>query len=91
MHRMFRGTITHGAVVLFDQLDSDNYFLESRMRQSLRMRLRRGSLKPDDIVTFHIQDASGYFESCPEVLGGYYHEEKLVSWFFRFDKEKTND
>lgn len=91
MRRGYNGKIIHNGVVLFDKMDSDNYVLEARMLQSLRIRLRRGSLKPDDVVVLHIQDTSGYFETCPEVLGGYFHREEPVSWFLRFDKEKTND
>lgn len=91
IRRGYNGKIIHNGVVLFDKMDSENYVLEARMLQSLRMRLKRGSLKPDDVVVLHIQDTSGYFETCPEVLGGYFHREEPVSWFLRFDKEKTND
>lgn len=45
------------------------------------MRVRNGSLNMDDIILIHIQDASGYFQSCPEVLGGYVHKEGKVSEF----------
>lgn len=45
------------------------------------MRVRNGSLSMDDTILIHIQDASGYFQSCPEVLGGYVHEEGKVSEF----------
>lgn len=86
IRRGYNGKIIHNGVVLFDKMDSDNYVLEARMLQSLRIRLRCGSLKSDDIVVLHIQDASGYFETCPEVLGGYFHQEEPVSWFLRFDK-----
>ena len=52
-----------------------------RIRNSLRMKVRNGSLKLDDVILIHIQDASGYFQSCPEILGGYCHEEGKVSEF----------
>ena len=87
IRRGYNGKIIHNGVVLFDKMDSENYVLEARMLQSLRMRLKRGSLKPDDVVVLHIQDTSGYFETCPEVLGGYFHREEPVSWFLRLDKK----
>ena len=49
-----------------------------RIRRSLRAKVRNGSLNMDDTILIHIQDASGYFQSCPEVLGGYVHEEGKV-------------
>ena len=76
----YKGYIKKDGEVIYDGFEERNEIWK-RIRNSLRMRVRNGSLNMDDIILIHIQDASGYFQSCPEVLGGYVHKEGKVSEF----------
>ena len=80
MTKWYEGYVKKDGKIIYNVFD-DNRNCWKRIRNSLRASVRTGSLKPDDIILVHIQDASGYFQSCPEVLGGYYHEECKVSKF----------
>ena len=76
----YKGYIKKDGKVIYDAFEERSKIWK-RIRNSLRMRVRNGSLNMDDIILIHIQDASGYFQSCPEVLGGYVHKEGKVSEF----------
>ena len=76
MTRWYKGYIKKDGKVIYEISE-----IWKQIRNSLRMRVRNGSLNMDDTILVHIQDASGYFQSCPEVLGGYVHEEGKVSDF----------
>lgn len=80
MTRWYKGYIKKDGKVIYDVFEERNEIWR-RIRNSLRMRVRNGSLNMDDTILIHIQDASGYFQSCPEVLGGYVHKEGKVSGF----------
>ena len=80
MTRWYKGYIRKDGKVIYDVFEERSEIWK-RIRNSLRMRVRNGSLNMDDTILVHIQDASGYFQSCPEVLGGYVHEEGKVSDF----------
>lgn len=80
MTRWYSGYVKKDGKVIYDVFEERNEIWK-RIRNSLRMRVRNGSLSMEDVVLVHIQDASGYFQSCPEVLGGYVHEEGKVSEF----------
>lgn len=80
MTRWYKGYIKKDSKVIYDVFEERSEIWK-RIRNSLRMRVRNGSLSMDDTILIHIQDASGYFQSCPEVLGGYVHEEGKVSEF----------
>lgn len=76
----YKGYIKKDGKVIYDVFEERSEIWK-RIRNSLRMRVRNGSLNMDDTILIHIQDASGYFQSCPEVLGGYVHKEGKVSDF----------
>lgn len=80
MTRWYKGYIKKDGKVIYDVFEERSEIWK-RIRNSLRMRVQNGSLNMDDTILIHIQDASGYFKSCPEVLGGYVHEEGKVSEF----------
>lgn len=80
MTKWYKGYIKKDGKVIYDVFEERNEIWK-RIRNSLRMRVRNGSLSMEDVVLVHIQDASGYFQSCPEVLEGYVHEEGKVSKF----------
>lgn len=80
MTKWYKGYIKKDCKVIYDVFEERSEIWK-RIRNSLRMRVRNGSLSMEDVVLVHIQDASGYFQSCPEVLGGYVHEEGKVSEF----------
>lgn len=80
MTRWYKGYIKKDGKVIYDVFEERSEIWK-RIRNSLRMRVRNGSLNMDDTIFVHIQDASGYFQSYPEVLGGYVHEEGKVSEF----------
>lgn len=80
MTKWYKGYIKKDDKVIYDVFEERNEIWK-RIRNSLRMKVRNGSLSMEDVVLVHIQDASGYFQSCPEVLGGYVHEEGKVFEF----------
>lgn len=80
MTKWYKGYIKKNNKIIYDVFEERNEIWK-RIRNSLRMRVQNGSLNIDDTILIHIQDASGYFQSCPEVLGGYVHEEGKVSDF----------
>ena len=80
MTRWYKGYIKKDSKVIYDVFEERSEIWK-RIRNSLRMKVRNGSLNMDDIILIHIQDASGYFQSCPEVLEGYCHKEGKVSEF----------
>lgn len=80
MTRWCKGYIKKDGKVIYDVFEERSEIWK-RICNSLRTKVRNGSLNMDDTILIHIQDASGYFQSCPEVLGGYCHEENKVSDF----------
>lgn len=80
MTKWYKGYIKKDGKVIYDVFEERSEIWK-RIRNSLRMRVRNGSLSMDDTILIHIQDASGYFQLCPEVLGGYCHKEGKVSDF----------
>lgn len=80
MTKWYKGYIKKDGKVIYDVFEEKGN-IWGRIRRSLRAKVRKGSLSMDDTILIHIQDASGYFQSCPEVLGGYVHEEGKVSEF----------
>ena len=78
----FKGYIEKDGEVIYSAFDTEGE-IWTRICRSLKMRVRHGSLKPEDKVLIHVQDASGYFKECPEILGGYFHEEGKVSEFIK--------
>lgn len=77
MTKWYSGYVKKDGKVIYDVFEEKCNIWE-RIRRSLRAKVRNGSLNMDDTILIHIQDASGYFQSCPEVLGGYVHEEGKV-------------
>lgn len=80
MTKWYKGYIKKNNKIIYDVFEERSEIWK-RIRNSLRMRVQNGSLNINDTILIHIQDASGYFQSCPEVLGGYVHEEGKVSDF----------
>lgn len=80
MTKWYKGYIKKNGKVIYDVFEERSEIWK-RIRNSLRMRVRNGFLSMEDVVLVHIQDASGYFQSCPEILGGFVHEEGKVSEF----------
>ena len=80
MTKWYKGYIKKDGKVIYDVFEERSEIWK-RIRNSLRMRVRNGFLSMEDVVLVHIQDASGYFQSCPEILGGFVHEEGKVSEF----------
>lgn len=80
MTRWCSGYVKKDGKVIYDVFEEKCNIWE-RIRRSLRAKVRKGSLNMDDTIFIHVQDASGYFQSCPEVLGGYCHIEGKVSEF----------
>ena len=74
------GYIEKDDKIIYDVFDTYSGCL-NRIKRSLKKRVRNGTLNPDDIILVHIQDASGYFRSCPEIFGGYCHKQGKVSEF----------
>lgn len=77
MTKWYKGYIKKDGKVIYEVFE-EKCNIWKRIRRSLRAKVRNGSLNMDDTILIHIQDASGYFQSCPEVLGGYVHEECKV-------------
>lgn len=80
MTRWYSGYIKKDGKVIYDVFEERSKIWD-RIRRALRAKVQKDSLNMDDTILIHIQDASGYFQSCPEVLGGYVHEEGKVSDF----------
>jgi hypothetical protein len=80
MTRWYSGYVKKDGKVIYDVFEERSKIWD-RIRRALRAKVQKDSLNMDDTILIHIQDASGYFQSCPEVLGGYVHEEGKVSDF----------
>lgn len=80
MTRWYSGYVKKDGKVIYDVFEERSKIWD-RIRLALRAKVQKDSLNMDDTILIHIQDASGYFQSCPEVLGGYVHEEGKVSDF----------
>lgn len=80
MTRWYSGYVKKDGKVIYDVFEERSKIWD-RIRRALRAKVQKDSLNMDDTILIHIQDASGYFQSCPEVLGGYVHEECKVSEF----------
>lgn len=80
MTRWYSGYVKKDGKVIYDVFEERSKIWD-RIRRALRAKVQKDSLNIDDTILIHIQDASGYFQSCPEVLGGYVHEEGKVSDF----------
>lgn len=80
MTRWYSGYVKKDGKVIYDVFEERSK-IQDRIRRALRAKVQKDSLNMDDTILIHIQDASGYFQSCPEVLGGYVHEEGKVSDF----------
>lgn len=80
MTRWYSGYVKKDGKVIYDVFEERSKIWD-RIRRALRAKVQKDSLNMDDTILIHIQDASGYFQSCPEVLGGYVHEEGKVSEF----------
>ena len=80
MTEWYKGYIKKNGKIIYDVFEERSKIWK-RIRNSLRMKVRNDSLSMDDTILIHIQDASGYFQSCPEVLGGYVNKEGKVSEF----------
>lgn len=80
MTRWYSGYVKKDGKVIYDVFEERSKIWD-RIRRALRAKVQKDSLNTDDTILIHIQDASGYFQSCPEVLGGYVHEEGKVSEF----------
>lgn len=80
MTKWYSGYIKKDGKVIYDVFEERSKIWD-RIRRALRAKVQKDSLNMDDTILIHIQDASGYFQSCPEVLGGYVHEEGKVSDF----------
>lgn len=80
MTRWYSGYVKKDGKVIYDVFEERSKIWD-RIRRALRAKVQKDSLNMDDTIIIHIQDASGYFQSCPEVLGGYVHEEGKVSEF----------
>lgn len=80
MTRWYSGYVKKDGKVIYDVFEERSKIWD-RIRRALRAKVQKDSLNMDDTILIHIQDASGYFQSCPEVLGGYAHVEGKVSEF----------
>jgi len=78
MHRIHRGILSvRDDVVLHRFYDSPRE-AHASFKKSLQARIKSGWLSLNDQITVVIEDASGYFKSCPEIFPGYYRETTMV-------------